>query len=175
MEGIYEVIEKGIQKEEKKSSTPEVGEESANPSTGSGETSSSFASPTPGVLEDLTPGVLPAEESEGSIEESLTPGVFPSESKTDSSSSTPRVFEESFPGVSVKPRIKKMLLENKEQAFFSRMLAQVKQDVDISFDIDKCVWKGFDRPQAIQALRVFEFNTLINRLPIKKAQQDRLF
>ena len=175
LEGIYEVIEKGIQKEEKKSSTPEVGEESANPSTGSGETSSSFASPTPGVLEDLTPGVLPAEESEGSIEESLTPGVFPSESKTDSSSSTPRVFEESFPGVSVKPRIKKMLLENKEQAFFSRMLAQVKQDVDISFDIDKCVWKGFDRPQAIQALRVFEFNTLINRLPIKKAQQDRLF
>jgi len=124
-------------------------------------------------------------------EKSSTPEVFPSESGTDSSSSTSGVAEKSVnsstssltsgvsgdstSGVSIKPRIKKMLLENKEEAFFSKMLAQTKQDVDISFDIDKCVWSGFDRPQAIQALKVFEFNTLINRLPIKKAQQDRLF
>ena len=68
-----------------------------------------------------------------------------------------------------------MLLENKEQAFFSRMLAQVKQDVDINFDINKCAWIGFEKPQIIQALEDFGFRTLIKRLPIKRAQQDSLF
>lgn len=80
-------------------------------------------------------------------------------------------------GVSGKltPRVLEILLENKEQALFSKMLALVKQDVDIGFEIEKCAWKGFDKPQIIQALRDFEFDTLINRLPIKKAQQDSLF
>jgi len=73
----------------------------------------------------------------------------------------------------IKPRIKALLEENKEQAFFSKMLAQVRQDVPTDFNLKSCRWKDFDREKVISLLKDFEFFTLIDRLSLLMDSVDR--
>lgn len=65
----------------------------------------------------------------------------------------------------VKSATKEILLKNKEQAFFSRFLVEVKKDVDIDFDIQKCHFGDFDQNKVKNILSQFEFYSLINRIP----------
>ncbi|MBU3934672.1 hypothetical protein KKC00_01775 [Patescibacteria group bacterium] len=67
-------------------------------------------------------------------------------------------------GIDVKPRIKDALLKNKEQAFFARTLIEVKKDVDVNFDIEKCLFGNFNRSEVEKILIDFEFNSLVSRL-----------
>lgn len=66
--------------------------------------------------------------------------------------------------VDIKPRTKDALLKNKEQAFFARMLVEVKKDVDINFNLEECRFGKFDRGEVEKILSNLEFNSLINRL-----------
>lgn len=66
--------------------------------------------------------------------------------------------------VDIKPRIKEILLKNKMQAFFARMLVEVKKDVDINFNIKECQFGSFDRKKVEDTLSIFEFHSLISRL-----------
>jgi len=75
----------------------------------------------------------------------------------------------------IKPRIKELLVANKEQAFFSKMLAQAKEDVPIDFNLEKCAWKNFDKDKVVKLLQESEFYTLINRLPGEIKEQNPLF
>jgi len=61
--------------------------------------------------------------------------------------------------------LQKKLKEGKEQAFFSKMLAQLRYDVPIDFNLEKCRFGKYNKEKAIQLLRDFEFYSLINRLP----------
>lgn len=70
---------------------------------------------------------------------------------------------------------RKKLVENKEQAFFSKMLAQVKYNVPIDFDLEKCSFKNFKKEKAVKILEGLGFRSLINRLPGYKKEQNRLF
>jgi len=65
----------------------------------------------------------------------------------------------------IKPRIKELLLENKDQAFLARYLVEVKRDVDIDFDIKKSLFGKYDRKNIEELFNKFEFFTLLNRLP----------
>ncbi len=73
----------------------------------------------------------------------------------------------------VSERIKKRLLENKEQAMFSKELAIIKTDVNIDFDLKKCKTKDYDSQQVIKLFRKLGFKTLINRLPKKEEKVQK--
>ncbi len=65
----------------------------------------------------------------------------------------------------LKPKVKEALKENKEMAFMSRELVEMKKDVDIDFKIDDCKFGNFNKAEVEQKLRQLEFNSLVNRLP----------
>ncbi len=65
----------------------------------------------------------------------------------------------------LKPNLREMLLKYKEQAFFSKSLAQIKKDVPIDFNFKKHRFKEYNKEKVIQVLKKFEFHSLIKRLP----------
>lgn len=81
----------------------------------------------------------------------------------------------------LKPRIKNILLKNKEQVFFSQVLAKTRDDAPIDFDLKKCEFGNFDKEKAEEILKKFEFYSLLKRIPeIKKdlslpKKEGRLF
>jgi len=68
----------------------------------------------------------------------------------------------------LKPKIKEALKKNKEVALMSRDLAQMKNNVDISFKIEDCRFGNFKNQEAEELFKKLEFNSLINRLTLLK-------
>lgn len=72
---------------------------------------------------------------------------------------------EKFDKVGITERIKKLLIENEEEAEFSKMLATIRRDVPIKFDIPKKTWKETVSNDSIQDLfRELNFRTLAVRV-----------
>jgi len=65
----------------------------------------------------------------------------------------------------IRGKTREKLAENKEGAFFSRELAEIKKDVPLDFVLENCRWKGYNKEAAAQALREMEFYSLVDRLP----------
>lgn len=65
----------------------------------------------------------------------------------------------------LKPKTKEILIQNKEQAFFSRELVEINKNVPIDFDLKICQWGDYDKEKATQALKNLDFYSLIPRLP----------
>jgi len=74
---------------------------------------------------------------------------------------------------SLSAKLKETLLEYKEQAFLSKELAQIKENVPIDFNLEKCRWGGYDKKKVIQLLKNSEFYSLIGRLSGGKKQQKK--
>lgn len=64
----------------------------------------------------------------------------------------------------IKESIRSKLVDNKDQAFISQMLARININVPIDFNLEKCTWKGYNRDKVIKTLENYEFKTLIKRL-----------
>ena len=72
---------------------------------------------------------------------------------------------------SVTERIQDILLENKEQAFFSKKLVTIREDVPLDFDLQQCEW-NYNRERVVEQLEKYNFHTLIDRLSDLDAQPD---
>jgi len=82
------------------------------------------------------------------------------------------IEENSDKAKALKPKLKETLLKYKDQAFFSKTLAQIKKDVPIDFNFKKCQWGKYDQGKVTKILRDLEFYSLINRLPeFQKSKQ----
>jgi DNA polymerase-1 len=57
------------------------------------------------------------------------------------------------------------LIENKDQAIFSKYLATVKKDVPLKLDLEKAKFKQYDIKKVADIFRELEFFSLIDRLP----------
>jgi len=64
----------------------------------------------------------------------------------------------------IKESLKKKLIDYKEQAFVSKMLAEINYNVDIDFNLEKCQWGKYDKEKITQIFRKYDFKTLIPRL-----------
>ncbi|MDP3697288.1 MAG: DNA polymerase I [Candidatus Taylorbacteria bacterium] len=63
------------------------------------------------------------------------------------------------------PKLLDKLIENKDQAFFSKKLATIVRNVDIDFSLDKADWrKNMDRQAVERTLKEFGFYSLVKRL-----------
>jgi len=64
----------------------------------------------------------------------------------------------------LKPKVKEALKKNKENAFMSRELVEMKKDVDMDFVLKDCKFGDFNKKQVEQIFQKLEFNSLINKL-----------
>jgi len=63
------------------------------------------------------------------------------------------------------PKLKERLIENKDQAFFSKKLATIVRDVDVDFSLEKTNWhKNMDRQKIEATFKEFGFYSLVKRL-----------
>ena len=65
----------------------------------------------------------------------------------------------------VDQRYRTKLAEGTEQAYFSKDLATIKRDVDISLQLEDCVVLDFDEQKLLDVFAKFEFRTLVNKIP----------
>jgi len=75
--------------------------------------------------------------------------------------------KKSFEKAGIKPRIINLLLENEEEAFFSKTLAEARKDVPLDFSLSSALWsKNFDKEKLEKLFNQFGFRSLLNRLPL---------
>lgn len=72
----------------------------------------------------------------------------------------------------ISPRIKDILLKNKERVFLSQMLAKTKNDVSIDFVLEKCKFGNFNEKEVEEILKKFEFYSLIEKVLKLKGDRD---
>jgi DNA polymerase-1 len=61
-------------------------------------------------------------------------------------------------------KVKEKLIENKENAFLSRVLSEIKKDVPIEVKMKDCEWGGYDEKEVVEMLKSFNFNSLIKNI-----------
>lgn len=76
----------------------------------------------------------------------------------------------------IKPRIVRLLLENKDKAFLSQRLATIRRDVPIEFDLEKASFGGYDRDELREFFEEMGFRSLLRRFgaeagPLPKTKQ----
>jgi DNA polymerase-1 len=65
----------------------------------------------------------------------------------------------------ISDRIRKLLLEQEEQARMSKTLATIIVDMDLEIDLKECEVKDYDKDKVVELLRELEFRSLLSRLP----------
>ncbi len=63
----------------------------------------------------------------------------------------------------VKEKLRKILLEYKEQAFFSKKLAKIKKDVPIKFSLRECAFGNYEKEEILRIFKKLEFYSLIKK------------
>ena len=89
-------------------------------------------------------------------------GGHPKGEKTNPSTSLDKARDKTL-GVKSNNLFKK-LLDFKDQAFFSKYLATIKQDVPIKFDLSAALAKDFDKQKVVELFKELGFFSLVNRL-----------
>ena len=64
----------------------------------------------------------------------------------------------------VKPRVAKLLSEGVEQAEFSKDLATIDTNVDISIQLNDCLLRDFDNREVLKIFRKFSFKSLVSKI-----------
>jgi DNA polymerase-1 len=65
----------------------------------------------------------------------------------------------------IETRFRNKLEADRENAYLSRTLGQIKTDVTIAFDLKACRAAGYDRDGVLELFRVLEFRSLMDRIP----------
>ena len=73
----------------------------------------------------------------------------------------------------IKGKTKEKLIENKDDAFFSKKLATIYKDVPIDQDLDKISYKGIT-PKLVPLLKEYEFFSLLKKLNIKEEEEETI-
>lgn len=73
----------------------------------------------------------------------------------------------------IKPRIVKLLLENKDQAFLSHKLATIHRDVPIDFNLADAKWGDYDKDKLKALFEELGFRSLLARFSASEARQGR--
>jgi DNA polymerase-1 len=64
----------------------------------------------------------------------------------------------------IQPKLREVLIKEKEAIFFSRMLVKTKQDVEINFSLENCQFGKYQKGEVKKFFETLEFKSLIKRL-----------
>ncbi|MFA6392245.1 MAG: DNA polymerase I [Patescibacteria group bacterium] len=70
----------------------------------------------------------------------------------------------------ISERNQKLLLEYKDDALMSKMLATIITDVPFEFDLEKCKAGNYNREKIVAILQDLEFKSLLNKIPFTETQ-----
>lgn len=73
----------------------------------------------------------------------------------------------------IKERILKLLIEYKDQAFKSQMLATIRRDVPIDFDLEGARWGNYDSAKVRALFEELEFKSLLKRFGKDYEEEDK--
>lgn len=77
-----------------------------------------------------------------------------------------QIEEKSLASLTLKPKIRELLLKYKEQALLSKQLAAIRRDAELNFQLKKCDWQErYSQERASKALKMLEFSSLLERMP----------
>jgi DNA polymerase-1 len=83
------------------------------------------------------------------------------------------IEKESEEAKKLKPKIRKTLLEYKEQALLSKSLAKIRKNIPLEFNLKECEWEKYEEEKIIKILQELDFHSLIKRLSeLKKDKQN---
>ncbi|MDA1168925.1 MAG: DNA polymerase I [bacterium] len=63
------------------------------------------------------------------------------------------------------PRVQRLLLGHEEDAFFSRKLATINQDVDVEIKLEDALFEAYDEKTVRELFQKLGFRSLVSRLP----------
>ena len=66
---------------------------------------------------------------------------------------------------SLKESLLSKLVNQREEAFLSKKLAEICRDIDLNFDLESCSWKGYDRDGVTKIFKNLGFFSLLAKLP----------
>lgn len=101
------------------------------------------------------------------------PGVFGIGEKTAISllkdfGSTENLYQEiavnSSKARGINQKLRQKLLDYKEQALISKMLAQICLESPIDFKLENCKWGNYDKEKAVKVFQDYGFNSLIKKI-----------
>lgn len=75
--------------------------------------------------------------------------------------------------LNIKPRILKLLIENKDQAFLSQRLATIRRDVPLDFKLEDCIWGDYDREKVKDFLQRMQFHSLLRRFGVERGETPK--
>ncbi|KKQ78520.1 MAG: polymerase I protein [Parcubacteria group bacterium GW2011_GWC2_38_7] len=70
-----------------------------------------------------------------------------------------------YKNIKVTERLYQLLVDNKEQAYQSRVLSTIVRDVPIDFSLEKCALQSYNKEDVYTLFQELEFKSLLNRLP----------
>ncbi len=63
------------------------------------------------------------------------------------------------------PRAKKILMENKDEAFRGKVLTTIRKDAPVELEMDECRFWNYERDDVVNLLRELEFASVVSRVP----------
>jgi len=82
------------------------------------------------------------------------------------------LYEKYEKSTKIKPRIKELLREYKQDAYLSRKLATIVTNVPIKFKLTDNEFAGVNREQVVKLFQELEFKTLLGKIPELEAKLD---
>jgi len=73
----------------------------------------------------------------------------------------------------LKPRVIKLLLEHKDQAFLSQKLATINRNVPIDFNLEDAKWGEYDKDEAKAFFERMQFHSLLKRFDAESAEKPK--
>lgn len=72
----------------------------------------------------------------------------------------------------IKDKLRQLLLSSQKTAFLSKELATIEKNVPIDFDLGRCSFGNYQKPNVIEKLKNFDFYSLIKRIDSVSQKED---
>ncbi|MFA5228153.1 MAG: 5'-3' exonuclease H3TH domain-containing protein [Candidatus Paceibacterota bacterium] len=73
-------------------------------------------------------------------------------------------------------KLKEKLIEQKKEAYLSKVLSEIKKDVPLEINLKDCEWGGYETKKVLEMLKHFNFNSLIKNVdPDRTGENLRLW
>lgn len=95
------------------------------------------------------------------------------ESSLNHKSDDEQKFDLTAKELNIKPRIIKLLIDNKDQAFLSQRLATIRRDVPLDFNLQECKWGDYDREKVQDFFTEMQFHSLLRRFGVERGEAPK--
>jgi DNA polymerase-1 len=83
------------------------------------------------------------------------------------------IIEKVAKELEIKPRILRLLIQYKDQAFLSQSLATIYREVPIDFNLEDCKWGDYDREKVREFFGRMQFRSLLKRFGVLPSEEPK--